>query len=317
MLSTSCWWIDLPSIVSLVFYAHEVTFDVRFLRKCSGKPGEWEDVGDIIAREKTSQVLRDAIQARKSFSGDGDRHVRKRNTLDTRKIRKSPSQKVTKTPVQKSFAPSRQPLPVTQWRTNLPLPYRAKNQAYSPAYTSVSHPVQAYGRVSMSDFGNALEGVPNFPNAPLPYHQYPVTPTSSGIAVSTARKRARYSEESPLLQGYHQYPYPTPIRHADPSSSSPHRPPVFSTPPNARDLSFSPPNSHKANPRRISIAQTVEKKHPVRRDTAQLKPPPPVYKPKVPPENRIADSQDLAALLNDEVLSDSSNQGDLMFQNSF
>ena len=309
-------------------YAQKCVFGVRFLRKCSATTDEWEDVGDSIAREKTSQVLRDAIQARKSFSGDADKYTWRKNSLDAER-RKSPPQKVTKTPAQQSFPPSRQSIPVPLWRINpsVPSPYRTNNNVYSPAYSSMIH--KPYGRVPISDFGNPLEDAPNFSNASLPYHQYPVTPTSSSIALSTARKRARYSQESPLIQGYHKYPYSTPIRNVDPPISSPQTPPVFKTPPpnaKSRGHPFSSPNTEQhVNPRRISTLRTVEKNHLVH-ETAHLPPPP--EKSKVRLENRIADSQDLAALLNDDVLSDSdsknnstplfsSNQDDLMFQNSF
>ncbi len=170
-------------------------------------------------------------------------------------------------------------------------------------------PSQAYRRAAPRE----MEEAPNFSDASLPYYQYPVTPTSSKIAQPTARKRARYSQESPLIQGYHKYPYPTPIRKEEPPRSSPLTPTVFKTHANAEDRGypFTPPNTQ--NPRRISTLHTGETNHPAQEIVRLPTPPAPVHKSRVPVENRIVESQDLAALMNDDVLSDSSNQGDLIF----
>lgn len=303
-------------------------FGTRFLRKCSSRSEEWEDVGDSIAREKTSQVLRDAIQARKSFSKDRNKFILNDTSLPVEQKRKTPPQKEKTPPVQQSFQPSHRKQSVPQWRTNpsVPLAYRTNNHVYSPAYSSIyHHPYNSYRRVPVSDPGNSIENAPNFSSASLPY-QYPVTPTSSSLALSTATKRQRYSQDSPLIQGYHQYPYPTPIRSVNPPS-----PPlvstVFTTPTNrntnVRGLPFSPnKEADLTSLRRISTLQTTKTKF-SSHEMTQI-PPPPRQKSKVHTRNRSDDNQDFDSLLTDDVLSDSesknnsthlfsSQQDDLMF----
>jgi hypothetical protein len=309
-------------------------FGIRYLRKCSTSSGEWEDVGDVIAREKTSQVLRDAIQVKKSFSGDGEKCVWKDATLPAKPRRKDPPHKIKKTPPvqQQSFQSSRQKMPAPHWSTNPSLPpsySRGSSHRYSPDYLSLRHPYNSYGRVPLSGPGNPRENVPNFSITSLPY-QYPVTPTSSSLALSTGRKRPRYCQESPLIQGYHQYPYPTPIR----SVNAPSTPPtstLFTTPTNTktRGLTFSPPTSkqrmddHLSSLRRVSALHTTEETYPVD-EMAHVPPPAPMQKSKVPSENRSGHNQDFDSLLTDDVLSDSdsknnsthlfsSHQDDLIF----
>ena len=278
------------------------------MRKCSSKLGEWEDAGDIIAREKTSQVLRDAIQARKSFSNDAPRSVRKNASLPVEPKRKSPPPKVDKAPpVQQSFQQSQTKQPVPQWGNNPPQPlaYRTTNHVYSPAYSSMHHPYKTYGRTPVSGPGTSVEDAPNFSSVSLPY-QYPVTPTSSSAALSTARKRPRYSQESPLIQGYHQYPYPTPIRNVNPPSS-PLTSTVFSTPTNTRSLPFAPPNLEQnkdvnlSSLRRIASLPITEEKYPAH-EMAPIRTPP-RHKSKVPPQNRSDDNPNFDSLLRKYLLS--------------
>ena len=83
---------------------------------------------------------------------------------------------------------------------------------------------------------------------PLPV-QYPVTPSSSAninTTSTTARKRPRYTHESPLVAGYHQNQFhPMPGFHSSMSSrGTPSEVPfMFGSPPNPRTqgFPFSPP----------------------------------------------------------------------------
>ena len=294
------------------------------MRKSSESSGEWEDVGDDIAREKTSQVLRDAIQARKSFSGDRDKNTRDNATPNAKEQMKDPPHESKKTPVKQSLQQTR-PKPPTQVRSSdasVSLGYRPNEHDHSPVTLPLPHPYTSYGRVPMSDASfnqrNSRESVPHFSTTSIPY-QYPVTPSSSSIALSTERKRPRYCQESPLVQGYHQYPYPTPIRSV-PAPGTPPAPMMFTPPPNAktRGLAFSPPTSiprmssvsshiNTYDPSSsfgcISTSQTTDKEY-SNTKMAQL-PSAPIQESKLATENNNGGNSDFDLLLNDEVLSDS------------
>ena len=294
---------------------HNRIFRFRFLRKCSAS-GEWEDVGDDIAREKTSQVLRDAIQARKSFSGDGDRNTRDNATPNIKKRRKDPPHEMNKTPVKQSLQPNHQktPTPVGSSNASLSLGFRPVDHAYSPGTLRLPNPYTSYGRVSDPSFNprNSIEDAPHFS------YQYPVTPSSSSIALSTARKRPRYCQESPLVR-YHQYPYPTPIRSVPPRDTQ-QASMMFTTPPNTktRGLVFSSPASiprmasgygdnntdgSSSSYRCISTSQSTEKDY---SNTEMARAPSaPIQQSKLTTDNNSGDNPDFDLLLNDEVLSDS------------
>lgn len=310
----------------------KVLFGIRFLRKCSAGSEEWEDVGDIIAREKTSQVLRDAIQARKSFSRDAKKFVSNDTPLHAEARRKDPHG-LEKTTVPQSFQPSRHKIAMPQWRNNHSLrpDYRNNDRVYSPGYPSLHPPPNSYGRVPMSDPGNPTEDVPNASTTSSFLHQFPVTPNSSSIALSTGRKRPRHYQESPLIQGYHQYPYPTPIRSVN-AQSSPGAitsSTAFTTPKKTktRGLTFSPPTKSEQQAgddllpsrRHISELQAATKEYPVEGMALLQRPAPPAQNSKeVPLGNRSGDEnqQDsFDSLLTDDVLSDSDskNNSTLLF----
>lgn len=279
---------------------------IRFLRKCLGSSEEWEDVGDNIAREKTSQVLRDALTARKSFSGNEEQSHTNEKKLRMKSGRKEPPQGMKETRVQDRLQPLRQKHQELQRGVNFSTS-RASSNGYSPAYASLPHPCHSYGRVTISDPQNARENVPNFSS--LPHQQYPVTPSSSGISFSVERKRARLCEESPLIQGYHQYPHPTPVRNIDPPITTPN-PARFTTPSKvrARSLAFSPPllehqsNNRLSSSRRTSALNTETKytvEEMVHKDTPRF----PMQKSKVNSTNRCDGEENFDSLLNDDVLS--------------
>lgn len=306
-----CIWLSF-----IPFSVLTILFETRFLRKISSKPGEWEDVGDIVAKEKASQVLRDAIQARKSFSKDGTKPISKISSLSVQSKRKRPPQEMKITSQQRPFRVLPK-LPVSQWKNNgsLPLTYRSSNNVYSPAYSSVPRPFNSYGRVPFSNPGNPTEDVPIYSTTLLP-HQYPVTPSNSSIAVSTAKKRQRLAQESPLTEGYHQYPYPTPMRSAN-AEKSPLALTSFSSPIKAhiRGLPFSPPTSEQnsdenvSSLRHLSTLHTPGNKHSAYEMVQTL--PPVRQKSKAPPMDRNATNpQDLDLLLTHDVLSDSGSKND-------
>ena len=88
------------------------------MRKCLGSSEEWEDVGDNIAREKTSQVLRDALTARKSFSGNEEQSHTNEKNLRMKSGRKEPPQemRVATKPLQlEKIANTKLPLITTEF----------------------------------------------------------------------------------------------------------------------------------------------------------------------------------------------------------
>jgi len=303
----------------------------RFLRKCSNLKGSvvrWEVATDKVAREKTSQVLRDAIHAKKLLNSLGERntgvkaddddddagsgsssttagssvakekgkddvHNKMKNTTGSvssstttgssvGKVKKEEGEelhnKIKRTPVKQSSEQGRRSLPalapasasasasvtsICSSNDRLPMGNRPTEHTFSPDTFPLPHPYNSsygyssYGRVPISEASlnrrYSREDVTNFAmgSSSFPY-QYPVTPSSSNIAISTAKKRRqRYCQESPLVHGYHhydpyhQYPYPTPIglrQNAAPPTGM--RPVSMGTsPPNTklRGLEFSPP----------------------------------------------------------------------------
>jgi len=286
----------------------------RFLRKCSASSGDWEDVGDDIAREKTSQVLRDAIQTRKSFSDDGEKSTLTNVNVHVKQRRKYTPCKMKNTLLQKSSQSSHRCI-CTKEKNNesyLHPMYGATSNLYSPDYTTFHRQYDSYGRISTSDPRNLREDVPHNSITSIPY-QYQVTPSSSNIALTTRRKRPRYFQESPLVQGYHQYPYPTPIRSAT-ANGTPPSSMAFTTPSNtkSRGLTFSPPSSVQKrsfangtllSPRSNTTFLTTEKDYPAH-EMVHL-PPDPSQKSKLSTQSY---NQDFDFLLTDDVLSDSDNK---------
>ena len=297
------------SVFILIF-----VFGNRFLRKVPDQPGKWEDAGDAVAKEKASQVLRDAIQRRKH---NAKKVVRKDGSLSAQSKKKRPPKKVKVAPKKRSSQPDLPKVPAPQWRSNTSLPFtqRSSHHDYSPI-SSEPRPFYSYGRLPYTDPRYSTQNipVPTFQTT-LPPHQYPVTPSNSSIAVSTAKKRQRFSHESPLTEGYHHYPYPTPIRSAKAEKSS-LAPTSYSTPfnPNIRGHPFSSPTSKQnsdenlSSLRHVSTFHTAQKKHPAY-DIVQS-PPPLREKSKAHPADEKGTHQDLALLLSHDVLSDSDSKND-------
>jgi len=229
----------------------------RFLRRVSKG---WEDVDDKIAREKVSQVLRDAIHARKL----NKRAVVRNDTeikasSNAKEEGKEMPQQLKRTPVNHSSEQSCRwlPEPVGSSNNHQYPENRPTENIFSPDTLplphSLPHPCTLYGRVSISEASlnrrHSGEDATHFSVPSSLSHQYPVTPSSSNIAMSTAKKRRqRYFQGSPLVQGYHhydpyhQYPYPTPIRqNASPAGMPPVSMRTSSPNIKSRGLVFSPP----------------------------------------------------------------------------
>ena len=282
----------------------------RFLRKCSGNSGEWEDVGDDVAREKTSQVLRDAIQARKSFSSDRQKDTYHNRRLCSEQRRKDPPHKIKKTPIKQSLQPNLEIAPASQQSINrsLPLKYKVRDSVYSPDFLSFYDSCNSYGRVSIREPRHSREEQVDFSLTSLPY-QYPVTPSSSNIAPSTGGKRQRFCHESPLIQDYHRYPCPTPIRRVN-SPSTPPTSTLFKTPFNtrARGLNFSPTTVEEKADRDLSPSRCISKVQVIKKKHLDKKMvdvhPTQIQTSKATPEQGSYDNQEINTLLTDDVLSD-------------
>ena len=281
----------------------------------------------FTSREKASQVLRDAIQARKSFSEDSIKNTVGDEIYHTKEERKDLSHKTKNAPVKLSLKENRRKPPpsVDNSKGSVPLGYMPTEHPFSPDTLRLHHPFTSYRCMPISDTTshpkNSREDIPHFSMASIPY-QYPVTPSSSNIALSTARKRQRYCQESPLVQGYHQYPYPTPMQQSVPPIDTPSVSMMYATPPNSKPkgLAFSSPvpipsmssgysysslDDPFSNFGRILSSQTSDKDFSdIHTEMAQF----PSASSKQQQQLNITDSngsnQDLDSLLNDEVLSD-------------
>jgi hypothetical protein len=181
--------------------------------------------------------------------------------------------KMKRTPLKKSSEQGCQTLPASasasasvtsagSSNSRLPIGNRPTEHTFSPDTFLLPHPYtssygysSSYGRVPISEASlnrrYSREDASHFAlgSSSFPY-QYPVTPSSSNIAISTAKKRRqRYCQESPLVHGYHhydpchQYPYPTPIRQNAPPPAGMRPVSMGTSPPNTklRGLKFSPP----------------------------------------------------------------------------
>jgi hypothetical protein len=218
----------LPCTFLCILKLANVLFSlIRFLKKM--EDGTWEDVGDEIAREKTSQVLRDAINSVKAFS----------NMTDI--------QFDVTTPVVSSQAPSRKSAKAVTHEKASPLKRQSSSERYptQPLRIDSTSPfVSVHGgtndhckspAIYHSYFRGPNPQPPNLPHnfASVP-NQYPVTPYMSILPPSASRKRARY-HESPLIAENR-----TPSFY--PSDSSAYGTPnvsyMYGSPPNPRKQSF-------------------------------------------------------------------------------
>jgi len=233
----------------------------RFLRKQAGGSSKWEDVGDDVAREKTSQVLRDAIHAVKCFSGDS---VSSRSTLSpavsSPAVGKGESKLVTNekpTSFQHSVPPQqRMNLPSSTGSRSVPpiLGFRSHDNVLSPAmrYPQPYLPRQnPAGPPRNNMFSLSAQSLPA---------QFAITPSSSSMnPPSTAKKRPRY-QESPLVAGYHQHSLqPTPTMHQGfQYGNTPDVSCMFGSPPNPRRQGFEySPSPQVASVRRRSAGYRV------------------------------------------------------------
>jgi hypothetical protein len=207
----------------------------RFLKKMDD--GTWEDVGDEIAREKTSQVLRDAINSVKAFSNMAavEFHV---TTPEV--SMKAPLRKEAKAVTQEKVSPLKRQASSE----------RCTNQSSSTGGTSPFISVQgwthdhskspamrySYFRGTNPQPPHVQHSVASVPN------QYPVTPYMSMLPPSTSRKRGRY-HESPLGAEDHR----TPSFYASDCTAydTPNISYMYGSPPNPRKQSFiyTPPST--------------------------------------------------------------------------
>jgi hypothetical protein len=167
----------------------------RFLKKCPNS--KWEDVGDEIAREKTSQVLRDAIQSKKSFSGDTPARIPvvDRKRIGTQGIgtgqQSQPSRRSDQ--AMKREEPS-SPMETTTARAP-PSPYRVVSQQPFASYSSSS---TSHHRTP-SSVGTAPRDWTHSHDRPR-YHQ----PVSADSMDSTHDRAAWWNHHH---QNYHQQYY--------------------------------------------------------------------------------------------------------------
>jgi hypothetical protein len=198
----------------------------RFLRKLDDS-SKWEDVGDEIAREKTSQVLRDAIHAKKSFS-TGSKPVqtaaKDADTIHTPGPQISNEKRMATPSTNKDIQESRK-TPATSASTASSGTELRNDEVFSP---ELPHPYHSLYRMNhMNVFGAPTGSTDNM------LHQFPVTPSSANAAVSASRKRPRHHHESPLPSfAYHSHYHHRPYSYFPYGSSN--TPPV--------SMMFSPPN---------------------------------------------------------------------------
>lgn len=139
----------------------------RFLKK-NNITGEWEDVGDEVAREKASQVLRDAVSATMSSpSNASDTDLDKSMEDISNEHRRSSSAP----PVIMSNAKASRRRREWEEPTHPAAPPRHAHRAYRD--DAPPHPYNAYPR-----------------HPPPPQYYPPVTPSAGGV--STAKRRRYY-----------------------------------------------------------------------------------------------------------------------------
>jgi hypothetical protein len=199
----------------------------RFLKKIDDD--NWEDVGDEIAREKTAQVLRDAINSVKAFSN------------------MTPVEFDVTTPEVSSMAPTRKKAKAVTHEKSTPLKRQASSERcshQSSSSGSVSPFASGHGLISDHSKSPAIcysyfRGCNSHPphvqhNVAAGSNLYPVTPYMSIFPPSAARKRARY-HESPLPAEYHR----TNLYAGDGSAySTPNVSYMYGSPPNPRKQGF-------------------------------------------------------------------------------
>jgi hypothetical protein len=211
--------------------SHLLSF--RFLKKV--EDGTWEDVGDEVAREKTSQVLRDAINSVKTFSNMPDPD----SDIATPEVTtRAPSREVPNAVTHDKTTPLKRPATLESRReraTPSIQPWISDN-ARSPAmsYTPYRGPGT---QPPLGDYAGMM-----------PY-QYHITPSMSITQPPSAArvKRARY-HESPLVAGYHRAPG---FFGSDPSAyGTPNVSHLYGSPPNPRKQGFSytPPSMAHSMP---------------------------------------------------------------------
>lgn len=201
---------------------------IRFLKKSSDDT--WEDVGDEIAREKTSQVLRDAINSVKTFSNMPSTNIDV--TTPETSSSKKPSKQGAKAVTHEKSTPMKRP-PFSEGFQIRPL---------SAASDSVQAPTHGWSNVhakTPSIVHNSYSGSDPRPfmrhDAAFLQQPYHVTPSMTILPPSAARKRARFFE-SPLVPGYHR----TPGFYSSDNNSA------YGTP-NVSYMYGSPPNPRKQN----------------------------------------------------------------------
>mmetsp|Transcript_42537 Transcript_42537/g.102509 ORF Transcript_42537/g.102509 Transcript_42537/m.102509 type:complete len:516 (+) Transcript_42537:2110-3657(+) len=242
----------------------------RFLKKCPNS--KWEDVGDEIAREKTSQVLRDAIQAKKSFSGDTPTRIRS----DRKRAPQPPSRPATNNPRVQHDQPIDRITAIRQaQRSSMetitarspPMSYRqttqdqreyVSSQSSSSQYRALWIQPRDQPRYHHPASTNSMDsGLPmwrrqqqhysyssSYPYGYQPSFQYPVAAAASSTASAAPRKRPRYDEMPPPVYGYSpQQRYYQSIHNAP-------TPPISDmfSPPNARMQAFSPASTAASLP---------------------------------------------------------------------
>jgi hypothetical protein len=157
----------------------------RFLRK-DPHTCRWEDVGDDIAREKTSQVLRDAVQYQ---TGPVAKSVKKSSKQEIGTESKKPSARRNRSPeLREGYDDQR------EVSASAPRPPQQRELRSDQAYNHPNHPYAAY-MASMHDpsYSSSAHSTP---------YRLPVTPATA----SSARKRPRYYE-SPLPVYHHSSPH--------------------------------------------------------------------------------------------------------------
>ena len=240
----------------------------------AGSDSSTTTAGISVAKEVGEDVVHNKM---KKTTGRVSSSTTTGSVGKVRKVRKEKGEeahnKMKRTPVKQSSEQGCQSLPASasalasvtsagSSNGRLLMGNRPTEHTFSPDTFPLPHPYtssygysSSYGRVPISEaFLNrrySREDATHFAmgSSSFPY-QYPVTPSSSNIAISTAKKRRqRYCQESPLVHGYHhydpihQYPYPTPIRQNTPPPAGMRPVSMGTSPPNTklRGLEFSPP----------------------------------------------------------------------------
>ena len=289
----------------------------RFLRKCSNS--KWEDVGDgtyskdtysivwivlgcvqsacltvninyscfslsEIAREKTSQVLRDAIQSKKSFSGDAPTRIPKadRKRAGTpqasqqppriRKVGQQSKPTITAHTPFSTFLGGPEPPPPAYSSSSSHQHHRTPRSSVGTAAVDWRHPSSCddrprYHNPVSADSMDSLHQTwrhqhhhhhPSYhPRAPNPYgyqpssSQYPITPAHRSSA--GRRKRPTYQQIPPSGDDFSPPPSAiqfSPRHHHYHPLYTADTPPISAmfSPPNARMQAFSPSSASAAYP---------------------------------------------------------------------